>query len=198
MRSCFLALCLLFAPISAFAVTVVAVGATQPGDTHGINLVGPRVAISSNNRWYDKSRTDPPSSWVWGGHVRRENSARFEFFFDLSGFDLATVKLAGKWGVDNIGRAYLNGVKIAELVSPRATNYRRLHDYSVTDDTLFLSGINRLSFDLEDRGGPAGFRATAIVTASRPLPEVPLPGTASLMVIGLAALAARRSARQRP
>lgn len=190
MRALLIALFLIL-PAAASAVTV-AIGTTRPGDNGGINALGRDVAIASNNILYDRTPTDPKSQWVWVGHRWRTQSAVFEFVFDLTGFDITTARLDGKWGVDNIGRAFLNGVEIASLTSLRSSNFRRLHDYGAFGDTLFLSGENRLTFELEDRGGPAGFRATAIVTAEYQVPAVPVAPSVWFALLALGALGATR------
>lgn len=188
----FATLALLIAlPIAAQAAPI-AIGSTLRGDAGGINAAGAAVSIATNNVAYTQQITDPASEWVW---IAGMNPVTFEFGFDLTGFDVTTTVLSGLWGVDNVGTVALNGTEIASLPAVVAGNYARLHAYGANAASLFNQGANVLTFNLANTGGPAAFRATAIVTADA-MSAVPLPAAAPLLIGGVALLGGLRSRRR--
>ena len=178
----------------AAQAATVAYGTTQADGSGGINPVGGTSMASFLPGFFSAETTTPASEWVWvdlpgvANDLQDVDAAVFEFTFDLTGYDLSTVELAGRWGVDNYGEIFLNGTSIGGLLSQLdMSNFTTLHDYGTVDDGLFLSGVNVLQFSVNDAGGQAGFRATAVVTAD--LAAVPLPAGAALLGLGLGALA---------
>jgi hypothetical protein len=81
--------------------------------------------------------------------------------FNLTGYDLATVKLKGAWGADNMGTAIrLNGV----TTGLTAGGYAPLTDFKI--ETGFVAGLNTLDFEDTDLGCPNGLRVELSGTAA--------------------------------
>lgn len=178
---------------SAAGAVTVATGGTAVGDGFGITPQS-GVSVASNNAAYSSEVTTPTSAWVWAGDINNTNSNVYTFSFDLTGYDVSTAVLSGKWGIDNIGSVLLNGNLLASLPLTITANFNTLHDYGTSVDAYFNSGLNTLVFDVADDGGAAAFRATAIVEAA----AIPLPAAATLLLAGLGGLAAvgrRRKSR---
>lgn len=99
--------------------------------------------------------------------------------------------LAGRVRADNNVTIRLNGAQIAY-----SSLFQSLVDYGTTNVGSFNPGLNTVTYDVVDTGGPAGFRAAVLVGAEE-APAVPLPASAALIVAGLAAFGAvkRRSRR---
>lgn len=184
MRSLSLAVLAFCLPVAAAALTVDS-GTTLRGDTGGIDSVG-AVSVYSPHAAYYNGPLAPGSEWVWGGLPNNGNIAQYEFTFDMTGYDLNTAVLSGLWGVDNVGTVALNGTQIASLPSVVAGNYATLHAYGTSVASLFNAGLNTLSFELQNAGGPRAFRATVEVTAESA--AVPLPAGGLLLLSGVGAL----------
>src|SRR5262249_33196872 len=95
------------------------------------------------------SRQDS-SLWISIGDdtVAPEGTYRYKMTFDLTGFDPASLSIAGLWAVDNAGaEIYLNGTPtgIVNNVGPS--------DYSpFTLDRGFIAGVNTLEFVVPNLG----------------------------------------------
>ncbi|MCF7702112.1 VPLPA-CTERM sorting domain-containing protein [Loktanella sp. M215] len=187
-----------------FAVAIVAAGAanaatvlsgsTKVGDTNNIVAVG-GPSILSNNAAYTYEATTPASDWVWIDDVNDNDIAKFVFKFDLSGYNLATANLSGVWGVDNAGSIQLNGTEIS-ILSYGYPAFQTLTSYGSTDASMFLAGVNTLTFNGLDQGGQGALRATAIVTADAAVSPVPLPAAGLMLFAGLGGLVAARRRRK--
>jgi len=167
----------------------------------GINPDNGRLIESDNEKWYSKEETSIESEWVWIDNILTTDTARFNFEFDLTGWELSTVHLSGLWGVDNFGSVELNGEVIASWGKPASIeSFSSLTQYSASSG--FNAGVNHLVFSLQDSGeherDQAAFRATALVTgqkrpisvssAQETMAPVPLPAGLVLLLSGLGAL----------
>ncbi|ARE40029.1 hypothetical protein RGUI_1888 [Rhodovulum sp. P5] len=172
-------------PATADAATV-ASGATLRDDAGGINVTGTAVSIYANYATYWQGTTTPESEWVWEGDAYSVDEVDFSFEFDLTGYDVSTASLAGLIGVDNTVTVYLNG---NEFFSH--SGFTSLVSYGTAEASYFLPGLNVLSYEAVDLGGPGSFRATVTVTADvAATPAVPLPAGAPLMIGAFALLGA--------
>jgi len=168
-------------------------GGTGSGGAGNIFLSGDGSVKDVSHGAYFNGATTPASNWVWdlAGSDTAENPLEFTFSFSLAGFDISTAELTGLWGIDNVGSVFLNGNIISNLPSVVGGNFSALHEiYVGPGSEYFVSGLNVLSFEVENRGGPGAFRASVGVTA------VPEPTTLAIFALGIMGLAARRFKKQ--
>lgn len=186
------------AAIAGLILTVSAItnaGLSVQGGT-GSNGVGNIILTNgtvkdTGNSAYFNGATTPASDWVWDEANSTIGDANliFTFSFSLTGYDIATASLSGLWGVDNVGSASLNGNVLSNLPNLAFSNFNQLHELSAGPNSgFFVSGLNVLTFDVNDLGLPGAFRASVEVTAD----AVPAPGMIALFLIGLAGIASRK------
>lgn len=78
----------------------------------------------------------------------------YRTIFDLTGFDVAGVKLEGKWATDNTGLdMVLNGTSLGMSNSGQYFFYT---DFEIASG--FIDGLNTLDFLIDNWGGPTGLR----------------------------------------
>jgi hypothetical protein len=116
-------------------------------DSHWTNGGNPaKVVASNNNGWYwGWVANGPNSSWI----AINPNSAygnsqgTYSRTFDLTGYNLSTVSIAGDWTLDDQGVLELNGHVLANLYDG---DWVSLHAFSVAvGSPYFLPGLNTLS-----------------------------------------------------
>ena len=112
--------------------------ATYPGPDMLVMVgrPGAYVAIEEHGLWI--------SNRPYSGSVACPTGIyTLEHTFSLAGFDPATARISGVWGVDNIGSLYLNGV----LISTHAT-FAALQPFDIA--TGFRAGANTLRAVVEN------------------------------------------------
>ena len=136
------------------------------------------------------------SSWVWENTSGQPvNVIRtFRQSFDMSGFDLTTAVIAGRWSVDNYGNDILvNGVS----TGASAGGFSSWYGFSV-NNSLLTSGINTIDFVVQDVGGISGFRSEFTVATADELPSTAVPEASStLILLGLGLLGLTAVSRRR-
>jgi hypothetical protein len=112
--------------------------------------------------------------------------------FDLTGFNLSTVSIAGLWSTDNNGLDILiNGVSLGYTTS--FTQFSAgWAAFAVNSN--FVAGINTLDFIVSNGGGPTALRTQ--LTASGELQAVPEPESIALLGLGLVAISFARKRKQ--
>jgi hypothetical protein len=148
------------------------------------------TVVDTNNNAYFQGATTPASNWVWDSEQSNGENEQliFTFSFSLAGFDVTTASLSGLWGIDNVGTVLLNGNLLSSLPDVVVENFNTLHAFSAgPGSNAFVSGLNVLTFDVGNRGGPGAFRASVEVTA-----EVSTPSVAIMFLLGLVAVASRK------
>ena len=148
------------------------------------------TVVDTNNNAYFQGATTPASNWVWDSEQSNgeNNQLIFTFSFSLDGYDVTTASLSGLWGIDNVGTVLLNGNLLSSLPDVVVENFNTLHAFSAgPGSSAFVSGLNVLTFDVGNRGGPGAFRASVEVTA-----EVSTPSVAIMFLLGLVAVASRK------
>ena len=132
------------------------------------------IANDANSRWISHSSNGNPGS----------GTTTFRLSFDLTGFNPATAQITGRWGVDNLGVIFLNGVNTGvSLPVFTAANFQNLTSFSI--NTGFVSGINTLDFAIEDLGQPLAFRVDDLAGTADPRNPDPMPAPAALALFGL-------------
>jgi len=173
--------------------TLILEGGTGSTGAGNIILNGGGTTVDVAHNAYFNGATTPASDWVWdlANSNGEANPLNFTFSFSLTGFDALTAELTGLWGVDNVGSVFLNGNLLSSLPNVVTNNFNVLHDLSAgPGSSFFVAGLNVLSFDVENRGGPGAFRASVKVTAeAEPVPE---PSTLAIFALGIIGLASRR------
>jgi hypothetical protein len=102
--------------------------------------------------------------------------------FDLTGLRPSTAMIQGQWMSDGLGAAiYLNGIRV-DAPNMLSSTFASFTGFQI--NTAFRAGLNTLSFEINNLGDVAGFRATLAGTAS-PVPE---PSSYLLMSVGAGAL----------
>ncbi len=154
-------------------------------------------SVASTAKWIsDPSITDSSSSTGWG----IGNTVRVQRTFDLSGYDLSTVSLAGFWRVADFRQGvYLNGNLIDPSTADGGSAWGGDQAISVAlGSGFFVSGVNTL--ELRGSSGNSqwdGFWLDATVSGRQgAVGEVPEPGTFVLMGAGVALLALQRRLRR--
>lgn len=128
----------------------------------------------------------------------------YRTIFDLTGYDVSTAHIAGRWSTDNFGQdMLLNGVSLGIThISEPPNTFRYFSDFAITSG--FLAGINTLDFvvsnppiisDQTGLNNPTGLRVEISGTAE-PGAVVPEPSTlvvwSSLGALGMVAIWRRR------
>ena len=116
-------------------------GATAPAQT----------VYPGNGDWPTPWLADGPNStWIAVNASSQGQPAApysFNLTFDLSGYDLATVSLSGRWTIDDQGTLSLNGNQIASL--PPGNPWASLHSFAVAAGSPFLNpGLNTLTLTI--------------------------------------------------
>lgn len=131
-------------------------------------------AASSTSRWIGLN-SDTELNGPVGNYDYRTT-------FDLTGFNIATVNIGGKWSVDNSGvDILLNGVSLGIANN---NGFQQFTAFSIAG--LFVQSINTIDFIINNAGGPTGMRVEIAGTADAM--AVPEPATLALLGMGLLGL----------
>jgi hypothetical protein len=138
----------------------------------GFQYIPPWIGNSATSAWI---RPDNP------GTIDPAGSYTFQLTFDLSGYVLSTVNIAGRWATDNSGTNILvNGTPTGQT----ATGYESWTNFTIAQN-LLTAGSNTIAFvvlNLNDGNFPTGLRVEfTTATAS----QVPLPAPLLLFATGL-------------
>lgn len=167
--------------------TLILAGGTGTTGAGNILLTSGTV-VDVTNPAYFSGATTPASDWVWDLADSNGSGSplEFTFSFSLTSFDLPTAVLTGLWGIDNVGTVSLNGNILSDLPDVITNNFNVLHAFSAgPGSSAFIAGLNVLSFNVENRGGPGAFRASVRV-------DVPEPLTIAILGLGLMGIVSRR------
>lgn len=173
---------------------------STPGpDLFAIAPVGGPTGYPFNGWWLPNDAT---SQWivpfaagvVSTGSVSAGGDYTFRTTFNLTGFDVSTARIDGRWAVDEYGiDIVINGHSTG--LGTYRPGFRGFTDFAITDG--FVSGINTLDLVIynisQSTGNPIGIRVEGAVTASSAVPE---PSSLILM-LGGAALSGASVARRR-
>lgn len=134
------------------------------------------------------------SSWITPAADTNgpEGDYSYELTFDMTGLDVSTAAISGRWSVDNVGaEILLNGVGTLNF---NGNGFGGWTDFVIAPslDDAFLPGLNTLTFNVFNGpgAGPTGLRVEFLSATAAPVPE---PSTALLALIGLGTFLRRRS-----
>jgi hypothetical protein len=149
---------------------------------------------------------DGDSMWIGGPTDASGNSTtQYRLVFDLTGLNVSTAEISGRWGVDNEGEIFLNGVSTGNLITGATAGaldlpgdyaaFQTLHDFTISSG--FQAGLNYLDFRVLDLGTPTGLRVDDLSGSAVAVPE---PGAWLLMIMGFGAVGAvlRRRRTEQP
>jgi PEP-CTERM motif len=184
--------------LSAAPITVFGTGLDSNGQVLIDGAVDPHYQlILSDSPLYPgpdavvaDTQISPVDNWISTGMTSKWISIRadaathnpegayiYRTTFDLTGFDLATVMLTGRFAPDDVGAIFLNNVASHKDVCC----YYRWAPFTISSG--FVTGVNTLDFLVENSGGgPTGIRVDLAGTGN--VSAVPEPGTWMLLVIG--------------
>lgn len=139
-------------------------------DASGGYPVGPWLGDNTTSAWISPTTT---TFAVSGATYTYATS------FDLTGIDLGTAFIAGRWASDDpVTGVRLNG----NTLGLAGGNYTYWTPFTIASG--FTSGINTLAFDvINSGGGPTGLRVE--FTDLRFTPAVPEPQTYAMLIAGL-------------
>lgn len=146
--------------------------------------IGPWLGDDTTSRWIGPNsdgQLDGPSGFY-----------NYHTTFDLTGFNLATVVITGRYATDDGGSIVLNGA----TVGPPSGGFTSWTNFTLSSG--FVAGINTLDFSVFNGGGPTGLRVEIISAQGDLASAVPAPAGAILFGIGLVGLAAFRALRRKP
>jgi hypothetical protein len=145
----------------------------------GPGITSPTPAYVNTNLGPDQTQaffyiTSPNSRWVWiNADGTDVNGATYTFrtTFDLTGLDLSTVHITGRWGVDNQGFISLNGSSAgigtgALSLSYEFPSFQQFNPFTL--DNGFVPGINTLDFTVVDAGGTGALNVVDLTVIPEP------------------------------
>ena len=110
----------------------------------------------------------------------------YDLTFSLAGFNPATAVITGDWSSDNTSNVLLNGSPIA---SHSGGGSAFLSFDSFTASAGFLPGLNTLTIQVNNFGGPSGAHVTELRGDAQLIPE---PASVALIATGAIGLLSRR------
>lgn len=154
---------------------------------------GPAFARATDAAWLS-----PPPGSKWIGPIDNNDAPGATFYsysltFDLTGLDPSTAVITGLWSSDNGSQILLNGTDTGWVNGdPGGRSFEQLTSFSIA--TGFEPGFNSLEFVVGNAGGPTSLLVSNLSGTAQAIPD---PTPASLVSLGLLALAGlRRGARR--
>jgi hypothetical protein len=155
--------------------------------------VGTPTAITGNpipGSWVSNT---PTSRWVTPGTNGNSpvpgGTYVYDLMFDLTGFQPATATISGIWSSDNQSTVFLNGALFATHTGGAAA-FTSFDTFGI--GTGFLPGINTLTIQVNNLGGPSGAHVNELQGDALPIPE---PCTLTLAVLALGGIFMRKKCR---
>ena len=173
------------------AGTVLAGGSDDPHYTiNELSDAAAKVMTNPHGSWI---ANDTNSKWIWANADGQPVNVTYTFAttFDLTGYDLSTVSISGRWATDNAGdELFVNGTATGQT----SAGFGSWTSFTIPNSEL-VSGVNTIEFEVRDFGVIAGFRAEISGTGDLAVAAVPEAG--STMVLGLISAGALFLSRSR-
>jgi len=150
-------------------------------DPHWLLVAGPGVTSSrapivlTDQHPFGQYFATAESMWIWqdaAGLGEIGSPYTFRLPLDLTGFDLASVRVSGVWGVDNDGAITLNGqvptgTGTFSLTGAVPDNYNVEHAFTITGG--FVAGMNALDIEATNAHGPGGLNVSRLTITGTPV-----------------------------
>ena len=163
--------------------------ALAPGalDPHYVVVGTGNNAVTISSLPFNYVANNATSMWIWEQPSGQPTwtTRTLRTTFDLTGFDLSTTSIKGRWAADDfLDDILINGVSIGPIPNyPGDENFNSLHPFTISSG--FATGINTLDFVVRDTGNVAGFRVDFT-----PVPEP--SAVLGLVLLGFGAFLKRR------
>ena len=125
----------------------------------------------------------------------------FSYTFDMTGLNPSSAVINGRWGTDNCGEIWLNGLYTGVSIgggnttcNTAMTNFTSLTAFSLNNaNSQFGDGPNTIEFRVYNEGGPVGLMVTNVEANAHETPEA---GTYALVGTALDVLGSYRIHRR--
>ncbi|MFO7765977.1 MAG: PEP-CTERM sorting domain-containing protein [Pelovirga sp.] len=155
------------------------------------NTVNPQATVDNPSTWVTATST---AQWVTPTGEGSDPVARgnwtYSTTFNMTGLDISTAIIEGRWASDNSSEIVLNNQSIKSTDGGDKA-FENFTNFSLNTDYL-LSGINTLVFSVDNADNGSDNPSGLIVDFTTATAQVPEPGTLLLLGSGLAGLAVYR------
>lgn len=166
--------------------TIPAGGTETIGSNPFRYFTGPYAPDSSVSAWVSPAASGNAS--VGGIYL-------YQLLVDVTGFDPATVVIAGQFATDNDGFIRVNGG--ANAATTGFAGFGSLTNFTLNSG--FVAGVNSIQVGVNNGGNPTAFRVEFTQATATPIPPVPtMPDVLFLVLAIIVATTAALALRRRP
>ena len=159
------------------------------------SISGPAIVATSTGGFPIPPWAGDNTSSAWVVPASDTNGPEGDYFydltFDMTGLNIATAAIFGRWAVDNLGTdILLNGVSTGNVNNDGFADFTTF-SISPQEGDVFLPGLNTLRFQVFNAppAGPTGLRVEFLSSTAAPVPE---PSVAMLAFAGAGMMLRRR------
>jgi hypothetical protein len=142
----------------------------------GPGVAAPRAAVVVTEQ-HPLAQYFETADSMWIGQEAAGSSSvgspyTFRQSFNLTGYDPASARITGEWGVDNEGEITLNGQVPAgtgpfSLTGTVTDHFNVRNGFTITGG--FVAGMNTLDIRATNTGGPFGLNVTGLTISATPV-----------------------------